>query len=71
MTTGTGRGSPFECLAVKLVREEMGAGQRHSHGTLLPDRGRRGAVLAEMARNGLKLGESDLQVYVMCEILNR
>jgi pyruvate,water dikinase len=33
-----------------------------------PDEGR--LVLAEMAKNGLKQGVNDLQVYVMCELPN-
>ncbi|WP_341524736.1 phosphoenolpyruvate synthase [Nostoc sp. UHCC 0302] len=60
----------LECHAIKRVREEMGL----TNVTPMipfcrtPDEGR--LVLAEMAKNGLKQGVNDLQVYVMCELPN-
>jgi len=61
-------GYALECKAMKRVRDEMGL----TNVILMipfcrtPDEGRR--VLAEMEKHGLKRGENDLQVYVMCEI---
>ncbi|BAY76969.1 phosphoenolpyruvate synthase [Nostoc linckia NIES-25] len=58
----------LECQALKRVREEMGL----TNVTPMipfcrtPDEGR--LVLAEMAKNGLKQGVNNLQVYVMCEL---
>lgn len=58
----------LECLAMKKVRDEMGL---RNVKLMIPfcrtvDEGRK--VLAEMEKNGLKRGENDLEVYVMCEI---
>jgi pyruvate,water dikinase len=58
----------LECRAMRRVREEMGL----LNVKLMipfcrtPDEGRR--VLEAMARHGLRRGEHDLEVYVMCEI---
>ncbi|KAB8332010.1 phosphoenolpyruvate synthase [Scytonema tolypothrichoides VB-61278] len=60
----------LECRALKRVRDEMGL----TNVTPMipfcrtPDEGR--LVLAEMAKNGLKQGVNELQVYVMCELPN-
>ncbi|MEA5566785.1 phosphoenolpyruvate synthase [Anabaena sp. UHCC 0399] len=61
-------GFALECQAIKRVREDMGLTNvipmipfcRTPEEGLL--------VLAEMAKNGLKQGVNNLQVYVMCEL---
>ncbi len=58
----------LECRAMKKVRDEMGL---RNLKIMVPfcrtvEEGR--LVQAEMARHGLRRGESDLEVYVMCEI---
>ncbi|RLG13683.1 MAG: phosphoenolpyruvate synthase [Candidatus Nanohalarchaeota archaeon] len=58
----------LECKALKKVREEFGLTNLK---IMIPfcrtvEEGKK--VLNEMERNGLKKGENDLQVYVMCEI---
>lgn len=63
-------GFDLECKAMLRVREEMGL---NNVILMIPfcrriDEAK--AVLAAMARNGLKRGENGLQVYVMCEIPN-
>ena len=60
----------LECEAMKRVREEMGLTNVI---LMIPfcrtiSEGKR--VLQAMADNGLKRGENDLQIYVMCEIPN-
>jgi pyruvate,water dikinase len=58
----------LECQALKRVRDEMGLTNVIPLIPFCrtPDEGRK--VLAEMASQGLKRGENDLKVYVMCEI---
>ncbi|MHC0063908.1 phosphoenolpyruvate synthase [Nostoc sp. UIC 10890] len=60
----------LECHAIKRVREDMGLTNVIPMIPFCrtPDEGR--LVLAEMAKNGLKQGVNDLQVYVMCELPN-
>lgn len=60
----------LECQAIKRVRDEMGLTNVIPMIPFCrtPDEGR--LVLAEMAKNGLKQGDNDLQVYVMCELPN-
>ncbi|MGA7578257.1 MAG: phosphoenolpyruvate synthase [Desulfobaccales bacterium] len=63
-------GFALECRAMKRVREEMGLKNLI---IMIPfcrrvEEGEK--VLAEMAKNGLKRGENELEVYVMCEIPN-
>ncbi|MFB2968293.1 phosphoenolpyruvate synthase [Aerosakkonema sp. BLCC-F183] len=60
----------LECQALKRVRNEMGLVNVIPMIPFCrtPDEGRK--VLAEMEKYGLKRGENDLQVYVMCEIPN-
>ncbi len=58
----------LECKAVLKVRNEMGLTNLK---VMVPfcrtvDEGK--SVIAEMEKSGLKRGENDLQVYVMCEI---
>ncbi|MGH2412917.1 MAG: phosphoenolpyruvate synthase, partial [Microcystaceae cyanobacterium] len=60
----------LECQALKRVRDEMGLTNVIAMIPFCrtPDEGH--LVLAEMAKNGLKQGVNDLQVYVMCELPN-
>ncbi len=60
----------LECKAIERVRDEMGLTNVIPMIPFCrtPDEGR--LVLAEMAKNGLKQGEKNLQVYVMCELPN-
>ncbi|MCM2286493.1 MAG: phosphoenolpyruvate synthase [Desulfobacula sp.] len=58
----------LECLALKRAREEMGLDNIK---VMIPfcrtvEEGKK--VLMEMSKNGLKQGENNLEVYVMCEI---
>ncbi len=61
-------GYALECEAMRRVRNEMGL----TNVILMipfcrtPEEGQR--VLAEMEKHGLKRGENNLQVYVMCEL---
>ena len=63
-------GFALECQAMKRVRDEMGM----TNVILMIPFCRRvqegEKVLESMARNGLKRGDNNLQVYVMCEIPN-
>lgn len=67
---GYKEGFALECNAIKQVREKMGLTNVIPMIPFCrtPDEGR--LVLAEMAKNGLRQGENDLQVYVMCELPN-
>jgi len=58
----------LECAAIKRVRDDMGLTNVIPMIPFCrtPDEGRK--VLNTMANYGLKRGENDLQVYVMCEI---
>ncbi len=61
-------GFALECRAMKKVREEMGLSNLK---LMIPfcrtvEEGRK--VLDEMAKHGLRQGENNLEVYVMCEI---
>jgi len=61
-------GFALECQAMKKVREDMGLTNVK---LMIPfcrtvEEGKR--VLEEMAKHGLKRGDKDLEVYVMCEI---
>jgi pyruvate,water dikinase len=61
-------GFALECRAMKKVRDEMGL---RNVKLMVPfcrtvEEGRR--VEAEIARHGLRRGEDDLELYVMCEI---
>lgn len=60
----------LECKAIKRVRDDFGLTNLK---VMVPfcrtiEEGRK--VLGEMEKNGLKKGENDLHVYVMCEIPN-
>ena len=61
-------GFALECQAMTKVRDEMGL---KNVKLMVPfcrtvQEGRK--VIAEMAKHGLKRGENDLEIYVMCEI---
>ena len=61
-------GFALECRAMKKVRDEMGLKNLK---LMVPfcrtvEEGRK--VIAEMAKHGLKRGEDNLEIYVMCEI---
>lgn len=58
----------LECQAIKQVRDEMGLANVIPMIPFCrtPEEGQQ--VLAEMAKHGLKRGENNLQVYVMCEL---
>jgi pyruvate, water dikinase len=63
-------GFALECAAVRKVREEMGLNNLK---VMIPfcrtlTEGQR--VLDEMAKHGLKRGENQLEIWVMCEIPN-
>jgi pyruvate,water dikinase len=63
-------GFALECAALKRVRDEMGLTNVR---VMIPFCRRvteAEAVLAVMAKHGLKRGENGLEVYVMCEIPN-
>ncbi|MBW3023071.1 phosphoenolpyruvate synthase, partial [Candidatus Woesearchaeota archaeon] len=65
---GYKEGFALECRAIKKVREEFGLKNLK---VMIPmcrtiEEGKK--VLAEMEKNGLKKGENELQVYVMCEV---
>ncbi|WP_427157159.1 phosphoenolpyruvate synthase [Aliinostoc sp. HNIBRCY26] len=65
---GYREGFALECQAIKRVREDMGLTNVIPMIPFCrtPEEGR--LVLAEMAKNGLKQGVNNLQVYVMCEL---
>jgi len=58
----------LECQAMRMVREAKGLKNVRLMVpfTRTPDEGKK--VLAEMEKHGLKRGEDDLEIYVMCEI---
>jgi pyruvate,water dikinase len=61
-------GFALECLAIRLLREEMGFRNVIVMIPFCRSTKEADQVLAVMAENGLKRGEKGLQVYVMCEI---
>jgi len=61
-------GFALECRAVRKVREEMGLKNLKLMIPFCRTVAEGEAVLAEMAKHGLRRGESGLEVYVMCEI---
>jgi pyruvate,water dikinase len=63
-------GFALECRAVKRVRDEMGLVNVIPMIPFCRTVGEGEKVLAQMELNGLKRGENELQVYVMCEIPN-
>jgi pyruvate,water dikinase len=63
-------GFALECRALKKVREEMGLKNLIIMIPFCRTVEEAQKVIAEMEKNGLKRGENELQVYVMCEIPN-
>jgi pyruvate,water dikinase len=63
-------GFALECAAVKRVRETMGLSNVIVMIPFCRTLGEASSVLAEMSRHGLRRGEKEMQVYVMCEIPN-
>ena len=61
-------GFALECQAIKRLRDEMGFTNVVVMIPFCRSVGEADKVLGVMAENGLKRGENDLQVYVMCEI---
>ncbi|HEY2406590.1 MAG TPA: phosphoenolpyruvate synthase [Polyangiaceae bacterium] len=63
-------GFALECLAIQRVREAMGLTNVKVMIPFCRTLGEGRNVLAELEKNGLKRGDHDLEVYVMCEIPN-
>ncbi len=63
-------GFALECRALKKVREEMGLKNLIIMIPFCRTIEEAQKVIAEMEKNGLKRGENELQIYVMCEIPN-
>lgn len=61
-------GFALECRAIRRLREEMGFTNAVVMIPFCRTVGEAKLVLEVMAENGLKRGENDLKVYVMCEI---
>jgi pyruvate,water dikinase len=61
-------GFALECRALRKVRDEMGLTNLKVMVPFVRTVAEGERVLDEMARHGLKRGENDLEVYVMCEI---
>ena len=65
---GYREGFALECLAIKKVREEIGLDNLIVMIPFCRTTGEADRVLSEMDKNGLKRGENNLKVYMMCEI---
>ena len=63
-------GFGLECAALRRVRDEMGLTNVKLMIPFCRTLGEARRVLDELARHGLRRGERELQVYVMCEIPN-
>jgi pyruvate,water dikinase len=63
-------GFALECQAMKRVREEMGLTNLVIMIPFCRRIDEAEKVMAELVKNGLKRGENDLEIYVMCEIPN-
>lgn len=63
-------GFALECAAMKRVRETMGLTNVILMIPFCRRIGEAERVLEEMARHGLRRGDNDLEIYVMCEIPN-
>lgn len=61
-------GFALECAAIKKVRETIGLTNVKAMIPFCRTLGEADKVIHEMAKNGLKRGVNDLEVYVMCEI---
>jgi len=65
---GYREGFALECLAIKKVREEIGLDNLIVMIPFCRTTEEADRVLKEMEKNGLKRGENNLKVYMMCEI---
>lgn len=65
---GYREGFALECLSIKKVREEIGLDNLIVMIPFCRTTDEADRVLSEMDKNGLKRGENNLKVYVMCEI---
>ncbi|WP_439400093.1 phosphoenolpyruvate synthase (plasmid) [Bradyrhizobium sp. PMVTL-01] len=63
-------GFALECAALRLVRKEMGLSNVRVMVPFCRTVAEGHRVIATMAANGLKRGEDELEIYVMCEIPN-
>jgi pyruvate,water dikinase len=63
-------GFALECRAIRRVRETMGLANVKVMVPFCRTLGEGRRVLLELEKNGLRRGERDLEVYVMCEIPN-
>lgn len=63
-------GFALECAAVRRVRTDMGLANLKVMIPFCRTLGEARAVLEELAKHGLRRGEIDLEVWVMCEIPN-
>ncbi|NNE99506.1 MAG: phosphoenolpyruvate synthase [Pyrinomonadaceae bacterium] len=61
-------GFALECAALKRVRTDMGLTNLKVMIPFCRTVNEARAVIDEMAKNGLKQGENDLEIYVMCEL---
>ncbi|HTM44609.1 MAG TPA: phosphoenolpyruvate synthase, partial [Polyangiaceae bacterium] len=63
-------GFALECAAMRRVREEMGLSNVKLMIPFCRTLGEGRKVVEELEKNGLRRGEKDLELYVMCEIPN-
>ena len=61
-------GFALECAALKRVRDAMGLVNVKAMIPFCRTVGEAGKVVAEMAKNGLRQGDNDLEIYAMCEL---
>ena len=61
-------GFALECAALKRVRNRMGLVNVKAMIPFCRTVGEAGKVVAEMAKNGLKQGDDNLEIYAMCEL---
>ena len=61
-------GFALECAALKRVRDRLGLVNVKAMIPFCRTVGEAGKVVAEMAKNGLKQGDNDLEIYAMCEL---
>lgn len=61
-------GFALECAALKRVRDEMGLSNVRVMIPFCRTAGEGEKVIGEMAKNGLRQGENELEIYAMCEL---
>jgi len=61
-------GFALECAALKRVRDQMGLVNVKAMIPFCRTVGEAAKVVAEMAKNGLKQGDNNLEIYAMCEL---